>query len=146
MSRWLLARNWMQKTRGFKAVLGLCLLGVFLAPALAAAELSESDKYFLAGYEQMRAALAADDLERANEAAKALTNSGIEVPRSETLERARVTFAKISDVAVKLASGQPGYYIMYCPMLKHQWVQTSTQVGNPYGGKEMVSCGEIKRR
>jgi hypothetical protein len=30
-------------------------------------------------------------------------------------------------------------------MLKKEWVQTSTTISNPYGGKEMVSCGEIKK-
>jgi hypothetical protein len=125
-------------------VFALCLLMVSLAASLGAAELSESDKYFLAGYEKLRAALTADDLVRANEVAQELTDSGIEVPRSETLERARAAFAKVSDIAIKLASGQPGYYIMHCPMLNRDWVQTSKQVANPYGGKDMVSCGEIK--
>jgi len=30
-------------------------------------------------------------------------------------------------------------------MLKKDWVQTSEKIGNPYYGKEMAGCGEIKK-
>ena len=117
-----------------------------LASALHADELSDSDKFFLAGYEKLRAALVADDLVKANEAAAALSDAGYEVPKSETLERARGNFAKTSEIAIKVASGQAGYHVMHCPMLNKDWVQTSDKVSNPYGGKEMVTCGsEIKK-
>jgi hypothetical protein len=110
-----------------------------------AEELSDSDKFFLAGYEKLRVALVAEDLGRANEVAAELSESGFEIPKSETLERARAAFAKASDIAIKVASGQPGFYVMHCPMLNRDWVQTSKEVSNPYGGKEMISCGEIKK-
>ena len=130
----------------FRAVLKLGSLLVFVASAgwLSAAELSESDKYFLAGYEQLRVALVTDDLAKANQLAESLTNSGIEVSKSETLERARAEFARISEIAIKLTAGQPGYYTVHCPMLNKDWVQTSKQIGNPYTGKRMPECGTIK--
>jgi hypothetical protein len=130
---------------GWRAVLALSMFAVSGAPELRAAELTESDKFFLAGYEEIRVALVADDLVAANDAARRLTDSGIEVPRSETLERARDGFVKTSAIAVKVASGHTGYYVMRCPKLKRDWVQTSKDVGNPYGGKSMVTCGQIKR-
>jgi hypothetical protein len=111
---------------------------------LQAGELSESDKYFLRGYEKMRSALVAEDLAKANEAAQELTESGFQVARGETLGFARDEFTKLSKMAVKVAAGQPGYYIMHCPVLDKDWVQTSKKVSNPYGGKEMITCGEIK--
>jgi hypothetical protein len=117
-----------------------------LASVLFGDELTDSDKFFLAGYEKLRAALVADDLVRANEAADELSAAGYEVPKSETLERARAGFAKTSEIAIKVASGQPGYHVMHCPMLNKDWVQTSEKISNPYGGKEMISCGsEIKK-
>ncbi len=123
----------------------VCLLVLHAtAIPLHADELSESDKYFLRGYEQMRAALVADDLVKANEAAQELTESGFQVARAETLGFARDEFTKLSKLAVKIAAGQPGYYIMYCAVLDKDWVQTSKKVSNPYGGKEMIDCGEIK--
>ena len=114
------------------------------AVTLRADELSESDKYFLRGYEKMRSALVAEDLAKVNEAAQELTESGFQVARAETLGFARDEFTKLSKVAVKIATGQAGYYVMYCPVLDKDWVQTSKAVSNPYGGKEMITCGEIK--
>src|ERR1700730_6781753 len=112
-------------------VLLFCLLGVCLIARMHAATLSESDKFFLAGYEKLRAALADDDLLRANAAAQELTGAGFKVAKSETLNYDRAEFAKISVPAAKVAAGQPGYYIMRCPMLNREWVQTSKEVSNP---------------
>ena len=58
---------------------------------------------------------------------------------------ARAAFGKLSDKAVKAAAGQNGYYVAHCPMKNKDWVQTSTTISNPYGGKDMVGCGEIKK-
>ena len=52
---------------------------------------------------------------------------------------------RLSDKAKELAAGQPGYYIVHCPMLEKDWVQTSDKIANPYGGKDMTTCGEIKK-
>ena len=66
--------------------------------------------------------------------------------RSHTsVERSRVTFEKISDKAKELAAGQSGYYVVHCPMLKKDWVQTSEKIANPNYGKEMATCGEIRK-
>jgi hypothetical protein len=133
------------KRQSYAGLLLLCWLGCFTAAPVRAEELSESDKFFLAGYEKLRAALVAEDLVRVNEAAAELSESGFEVPKSETLERARDAFAKTSEIAIKVAAGQPGYYVMHCPKLNRDWVQTTSQVSNPYGGKELAGCGEIKK-
>jgi hypothetical protein len=130
---------------GFGGLLAFCLVLLCFSSPVRAEELSDSDKFFLADYEKLRVALVADDLVRANEVATELSDSGFEIPRSETLERARAAFARASEIAIKVASGQSGYYVMHCPILNRDWVQTSKQVSNPYGGKEMISCGEIKK-
>lgn len=118
----------------------------FIAGATArAGDLSSQDKQFLAGYEQIRAALAADDLNGAKKAAASLPDSGAAIVKSQSLDQARASFGKLSDAAVKLASGQPGYHILYCSMANKDWVQTSTTAGNPYLGKDMAGCGEIKK-
>jgi hypothetical protein len=106
---------------------------------------STSDKQFLSGYEKIRGALAADDLGSAKKAASALGDTGAALAASQSLNAARMAFAKLSDNAEKLTKGQSGYYVMHCSMLNKDWVQTSAQVGNPYGGKDMVSCGEVKK-
>jgi hypothetical protein len=124
----------------------LVTLGVALGSALIqAAPLSETDKHFLTGYEKVRSALAADDLGAAKTAAGELGDEAAELAKSSSLKEARAAFEKLSEKAKQLATGQAGYYVAHCPMVKKDWVQTSEKIANPYGGKEMVTCGEIKK-
>jgi hypothetical protein len=110
-----------------------------------AANLSDNEKEFLTGYEKVHMALAADDLARAKSAASDLGEYGREIAKANSLKDARVSFEKLSGRAKSLVVGQSGYYVLHCPMLKKDWVQTSPTVANPYGGKEMVGCGEIQK-
>jgi hypothetical protein len=110
-----------------------------------AATLSDKDKQFLTGYEKAHAALAADDLAGAKAAANDFGTEGVELSKSGSLKDARTAFEKLSVKAKQLAAGQPGYYVYHCPMLKKDWVQTSTTTANPYAGKDMLSCGEIQK-
>ena len=110
-----------------------------------AATLSDKDKKFLAGYEKAHTALAADDLSGTKAAAGELGTEGAELSKSSSLKDARAAFEKLSAKAKQLAAGQPGYYVYHCPMLKKDWVQTSTTTANPYAGKDMVDCGEIQK-
>ena len=124
----------------------LMTLGLALGGALVqAASLSDTDKQFLARYEKVRGALAADDLNAARTAAGDLGDDGAVLAKSSSLKEARAAFEKLSDKAKQLAAGQSGYYVAYCPMVKKDWVQTSETIANPYGGKEMLMCGEIKK-
>lgn len=120
------------------AVLGLSL-------SASAAELSAADKHFLAAYEQVRIALTSDDLVNAKALAADLEKDGVPLENCKTLAEAREAFSVVSQKAVRLAKGQSGYYIAYCPMLKKEWVQTSTQISNPFAGEEMRTCGEIRK-
>ena len=106
-------------------------------------ELAPADKKFLSGYEKVRVALVADDLSSAKAAATTLGESGSALGASPSLKEARAAFDKLSENAKKLAKGQSGYYVVHCSMLKKDWVQTSTNIGNPYAGKEMAECGEV---
>lgn len=125
--------------------IGIIGFAAFCGVLAEAAALSDSDKQFLAGYEKVRAALAADDLGGAKAAAVDLGNDGAPLAKSSSLKEARAAFEKLSDKAKQLVAGQGGYYVVNCPMLKKDWVQTSEKIGNPYYGKEMATCGEIKR-
>lgn len=118
---------------------------IAFAVSLQAATLSDQDKQFLTAYGKAHDALVADDLGGAKKAAIDLGPDGTELNKSTSLDEARSAFGKLSEKAVKLANGQPGYYVAHCPMKNKDWVQTSRTVANPYGGKEMISCGEIKK-
>ena len=110
-----------------------------------AANLSDQDKKFLASYEKIHTTLAADDLTGAKAAATELGDSGTDIAKAKSLQEARSAFEKLSVQAKTKIAGQSGYYIAHCPMLNKDWVQTSTTISNPYGGKEMIGCGEIKK-
>jgi hypothetical protein len=110
-----------------------------------AANLSDQDKKFLTSYEKIHIALAADDLAGAKTAATELGESGNDIAKANSLNDARAGFEKLSVHAKTAAAGQSGYHVAHCPMLNKDWVQTSTTIANPYGGKQMVGCGEIQK-
>ncbi|MFL6529512.1 MAG: hypothetical protein ACJ8KX_03485 [Chthoniobacterales bacterium] len=126
--------------------LALALLCTFaFATWSTAAELSDSDKQFLGNYEKIRAALAADNLADAKKAAIEMGDDGAPIAKSESIITARKEFATMSDKAIEMTKGQSGYYRVNCPMVKKDWVQTSEKISNPYAGKEMVTCGVVKK-
>lgn len=125
--------------------LGSAIALVALAVPLSAAQLTDQNKQFLAAYEKVHGALVADDLAGAKTAAAELGTSGTELTKSNSLDEARAAFSKLSDEAEKLATGQTGYYVMHCPMKNKNWVQTNDKIENPYGGKDMLTCGEVKK-
>jgi hypothetical protein len=134
------------KKPGIKYLITFTALCVAFTSAIGAAgPLSESEKQFLVAYEKARTALAADDLSGAKAAANDLGAEGGDLAKSNSLKEARAAFEKLSEKAKQLAAGQPGYYVVHCPMLKKDWVQTSEKIANPYYGKEMATCGEIKK-
>ena len=133
-----------KSTYNFRRVeAGITLIA--LALSAQAATLSDKDKQFLAGYEKVHVALAADDLSGAKAAAKDLGQEGTDIAKAESLKDARASFEKLSDRAKTLVTGQSGYYVVHCAMLKKDWELTSDKIANPYAGKEMVTCGEIKK-
>jgi hypothetical protein len=131
--------------RDLGSVFAAFVMSALVISSATAATLSDNDKQFLAGYEKVRAALAADDLSAAKTAAKGIGEEGGYVAKAASLKDARAGFETMSSRAKALAAGQSGYYVARCPMLKKDWVQTSEKISNPYGGKEMVSCGEIRK-
>jgi len=129
----------------FRTLLATAIAFSAIAFTARGANLSDKDKQFLSGYEKLHVALVADDLAGAKTAAKDLGEDGADIAKASSLKDARAAFEKLSSRAMTLVAGQNGYYVAHCPMLKKDWVQTSTTIANPYGGKEMVSCGEIKK-
>lgn len=124
----------------------LALLCIFVTSAFAfGADLSDNDKEFLANYEKVRAALAADDLAAAKQAGAQMGDDGAAIAKSDSIITARKEFGTLSEKAINLAKGQSGYFVAYCPMAKKSWVQSSEKIANPYEGKEMLSCGVIRK-
>jgi hypothetical protein len=64
------------------------------------------------------------------------------------LEAARAAFKSLSDSLIDFVKGQKAaagtYHVAYCPMAKASWLQTGKTVMNPYMGKSMPHCGQLK--
>ncbi len=134
------------QTSKFQLSLATVLCAVIATTTCArAAELNDTDRQFLSAYEKVHAALAADDLAAAKKAGAELGDEGQGIATAKDLKTARAGFSKVSERAVTLAAGQAGYYVARCPMVKKRWVQTSTEIKNPYFGKEMPTCGVIDK-
>lgn len=128
-----------------KKIIAMLLGFALVSLSAQAATLSDQDKQFLAGYEKVRSALVADDLAAAKAAAKDLGEQDEGITKAGSLKDARIAFEKLSTRARTLVEGDSGYHIFHCPMLNKDWVQTSTTAGNPYAGKAMPTCGEIRK-
>jgi hypothetical protein len=67
---------------------------------------------------------------------------------AKDIKKAREAFKPLSASLVKYLSdnkaGKGTYHEAYCPMAKANWLQTENQVRNPYYGKSMLDCGELK--
>jgi hypothetical protein len=131
---------------GFRLFLLLLLTAAAAYPAARAADLSAADQQFMAGYIHIHDALIADDLKGAIKAANTLPdNSGAVLAQAASLNAARDEFSKLTPRAEKLAAGQTGYHVFYCPMAKKNWVQAGAAVANPYMGPQMLTCGVEKK-
>jgi hypothetical protein len=117
-------------------------------------------------YLKIQAALAKDSLEgvreNANAIAKAIKGDEMKMlspdiaQQAETLAKAadlkaaRNAFKPLSDSLIKYLADHKvesgAYNEVYCPMAEGSWLQSGKKISNPYMGKSMSGCGEIKRK
>lgn len=68
--------------------------------------------------------------------------------KAKDLKTAREAFKPLSASLVKYLAdkkaGKGTYHEAYCPMAKASWLQTEKEVRNPYYGKAMLTCGELR--
>lgn len=137
---------------------------VSTARAADAPELSPAVKTVCDHYMKIHAALAADTLKGVGENARAIAkivradesktlpaamaSQADALARSHDLAPARDAFKSLSASLVKYFSDHPApkgtIHEVYCPMAQASWLQTNTEVSNPYMGKDMASCGVVK--
>ena len=157
----------LENMKSIRLLLGLASFALLDSAAHAhdkAAPLDAGQKAFLAQYETLRAALAADDLAAAKTAAAPLAkdlavvakeqskaqpaaDAAKKLASAKSIADAREAFKAVSKRAVHYAEGKEGYYVANCPMVQGgegDWVQTSKKISNPYFGKSMLACGAIK--
>lgn len=159
--------------KSIRLILALASSALFLATARAhdkSVPLNDEQKAFLAQYEAVRVALAADDLAATKKAAASVVTESKTPPKepltdeqkerqgkfaatvksiqtADSLKTARAAFKALSKRAVHYAEGKEGYFVANCPMVEGgegDWVQTTKKISNPYFGKAMLTCGSIK--
>jgi Cu(I)/Ag(I) efflux system membrane fusion protein len=68
--------------------------------------------------------------------------------KARDLKAARDAFKPLSASLIKYLAdnkaGKGAYHEVYCPMAEASWLQTGKDIRNPYYGKDMLDCGEIK--
>ncbi|MGH7213692.1 MAG: efflux RND transporter periplasmic adaptor subunit [Tepidisphaeraceae bacterium] len=73
--------------------------------------------------------------------------------KGQSLPEQRKLFAPLSEAVIAMAEVCPPsnavadkLYVMFCPMKKARWLQTSPDVANPYYATEMKQCGEVQQK
>jgi hypothetical protein len=83
--------------------------------------------------------------DKAKELLPALSKAAVELAEAPDIEVARQALYPLSKALVryrKLATGELPV-VAYCSMSKKSWLQPSGDIGNPYFGQAMPTCGEI---
>ncbi len=77
-----------------------------------------------------------------------LSKQATTLAEASDLKSAREAFKPVSNSLIKYLADNKvpkgTYYEVYCPMAQASWLQTNKTVNNPYMGKEMATCGEVK--
>ena len=77
-----------------------------------------------------------------------MTQQSEALAKAKDLEAARAAFKSLSASLIQFVQGQKAaagtYHVAYCPMANASWLQTGTTIMNPYMGKSMVHCGQLK--
>jgi hypothetical protein len=151
-----------------KLILSLLTLTALMAAPFARAEdpaLMEPVKSVYDNYLKIQTSLAKDSLEsvsnNANAMAKAIKSDDMKMlpqqiatqatalAEAKDLKAARNAFKPLSESLIKYLADHKvnsGVYTeAYCPMADASWLQVGKKISNPYMGKEMPTCGELKR-
>lgn len=119
-------------------------------------------------YITVKSALASDDADKSSKAAKEFLKTASEIEakhvpvrnlnilkknaaaiaEAKTISVQRENFFSLSDIMIALAKdfklSENPVYIQYCPMAEGSWLSNESKIVNPYYGKSMLSCGNVK--
>jgi hypothetical protein len=146
-------------------MLAVASLGIVTkAPAADTPALMPPVKSVYDHYLKIQAQLAQDSLKGVDEHADAIAKAvqgdtmkmlpssvadqADKLAKAKDLPAAREAFKPLSNSLIKYLAdhktpkGQ--YYKVYCPMADANWLQAEKKIQNPYLGKAMLDCGEIK--
>jgi hypothetical protein len=84
-------------------------------------------------------------------AGESIVSAAQQLAQAATLGSAREAFGALSAAVIGYAESTRTATAgdvkkAYCPMLKKSWLQKGEKIRNPYLGKQMPDCGEIKKK
>jgi len=98
------------------------------------------------GFSPGKAGVSAEDAEAARALLPRIAAAADGVGRAADLKAARESFTTLSERMIALAElAGADLTVGYCPMAKASWLQPDGQVGNPYMGQKMATCGTLKQ-
>ena len=125
---------------------------------------SEALKAIVASYLDIQTQLVADKTDTVKAQAHAIAEqargmgqggadigrAAADVEKAPDLKAARDAFAVLSDAVIAAAKAEgwkdvSDLTLAWCPMVKHSWLQKGEKIQNPYYGKAMPGCGEIRK-
>ncbi|WP_294296235.1 DUF3347 domain-containing protein [uncultured Chryseobacterium sp.] len=119
-------------------------------------------------YIAIKSALASDDADKTSKAAsefiktasavdyKKVSEGNLNILRKDataisearSITTQRETFMNLSDNMIALAKeyklSESPVYVQYCPMADGSWLSDESKIANPYYGKSMLTCGNVK--
>jgi hypothetical protein len=119
-------------------------------------------------YIAIKSSLASDDADKTSKAAtefiktasaidyKLVSEGNLNVLRKDAtvisearnISAQRETFMNLSDNMIALTKefklSENPIYVQYCPMADGSWLSDESKIINPYYGKSMLSCGNVK--
>ena len=91
------------------------------------------------------AGVSAHDLEDCATALGDIETAAMKLAEASDLEAAREEFFFLTKPMAKYRklTGDENSIVAYCPMAQKAWIQPDREIGNPYMGQKMPTCGEV---
>lgn len=124
-----------------------------------ASAVSAADKNVIAQYEEVREALAADDMRKTRAAGdrllKAISAPGVSAPLAKTnaaakaisesgrIDTMRGAYKDVCKAVIEIAGDVEGYYVFESPMIVDgRWLQSNPKPNNPFLGRALSTLGD----
>ncbi len=74
-----------------------------------------------------------------------ISTAAARLASARDLDQAREAFFELSKPMgrYRKLAGVAGSVVVYCSMAKRAWIQPDGEIGNPYMGQGMASCGQV---
>jgi hypothetical protein len=82
--------------------------------------------------------------------AKTVATTAAKLATAKDIINARHDFGELSDAMMAYAKATGATFgsdvnVAFCPMVQKPWLQKGQKITNPYFGKSMLTCGEIRK-